>query len=149
MDNFDSIEKAKELIGVEEHDKIFHTCLFVALRTVEVSLKDSIIIITNELKNSENKINYRHIYGAGVEHEDLLEEGFLVEADQILLSDPMLLKRARNETRPPKSDLGNMIWLEASLRLSNNVNDFIESIEYVKKDIITSYRIKNARTMEV
>lgn len=102
MDNYTKIEKAKNLVTVEENDPKYGTQLFIALRSTKVELKEAIqIIISLHLS-----VDFQKYFASCIdENDDPRLEEFVEMGEEII-------EEIKETTKLPSSNLLNMVWIE-------------------------------------
>lgn len=129
------IEKAKNLIPMDEIHKSYLLWLFLALRSVDCDLKLAVQIIQSNLKEKDIKLNYEDIYCAVEEGATIGPENVeFMRSIQILPKD-LSIKIIKDEKINFSSNLGHLLWLETFINRSKPFESFLNaaSDKYVTK----------------
>jgi len=130
-DDYSKIERARLLLPIDETNERYFTLLFVALRLVGCSLKEAIKVVNSEAQGAE--ISYKHLYKELSALASIVQESGDTKMG-IIPEDGV--KRAAEETRAPKGNLGHMIWIEAIIRTPKSKSAFIKELRKVRTEIV-------------
>ena len=134
VDNYNQIERARNLLYIDETDEKYYSLLFVALRCVGITMKESITIIRGELKNTDIQISYHDIYRDISMLAQIFQEGGTHEVK--VPAEELVQKLESKSQRPPKGTLGHLVWIETITRSPESEREFKKVLKVVRNEIV-------------
>jgi len=131
-DKYLLLEKAKNLLPMDETHEHYYTFLFIALRMVGCSITTSVQVIQAESREAEVVVCYHDLYKDLNTYGILMQEGgkrpnLISESD---------LEKMETESGQPKNNFGQMVWIETITRVPKSSEEFAREIKRIKAELV-------------
>jgi len=136
MNKEEALLKAKEMCPIDVSDEKYYTGLFITLRALQYPLKDTIQITLSEVRKNNGVIDYNFLYDI----EEKANENNPTVSPFLVTKD--FSKEMEEQIGKPKSNLGNLLWVETMVHLKGTANKtlFLSILKEVKAAIINNMR---------
>jgi len=136
-DRYTQLERARQLLPIDETNPRYYTLLYVALRLSGCGVKESVKIINAEAKEKNIQVDYHHLYRELNTFMEVINEsgerGFKLK---MKLPAEEAIERLEERNTPPKNNLGHIIWIEAITRAPKTAMEFTRELRKVKSEIV-------------
>lgn len=129
---YSQIERAKQLLAIDESNERYYTFLFLALRLTGCKMKEAVKIIQAESRTGSFEINYHHLYRDPSTLSGLIQES----GRRFVIMDENSAEKMEETNNSPKSILSHLIWIETITRAPRNDTDFSREIRKVRAEIV-------------
>lgn len=141
MSDFNYLEDAKILVPIDSLREEYYTFLFIGLIIVGCKLNKAIRLINSELKNTENKINYNHLYyKEGETIMIMIQQSGSISSNILPKESWKKISKIDEGLKLPESNLGNMIWIYTMLTTKQKtLTDFIYELKQNILKVVNIY----------
>jgi len=131
MDYSDILFRAKQHVQADElMDDDYFTQLYLCIRQFldDVDVVTALKCVLSELKNSDKKVKYEQMFGLGLEGDkkEKISKKMMEQFKQI------------NEKLHPKSNLTNLLWVEAIFSGAGDSETFLNIVEELKRKLVNN-----------